>query len=80
MAELPNIPGAVPLMIDAKAARKAVCLGERRLWELTNCRAIPSRKIGKSVRYVPAELAAWVACGRPTEPGAADRVRKAVRP
>lgn len=78
MRELPNTPGAAPLLIDAKAARVAICLGERRLWQLTNCKAIPSRKIGKSVRYCPRELAAWVACGCPTDAGAADRVRKAV--
>lgn len=82
MAELPNIPGASPspLLIDAKATQLTLHLGERRLWELTNCKAIPSYKIGKSVRYSPSELAAWIACGCPTEPGSADRVRKAVRP
>jgi len=82
VAELPNVPGAAPdpLLIDAKAARVVLSIGERRLWLLTNCKAIPSRRIGKSVRYVPAELAAWVACGCPTDAGAADRVRKAVRP
>ena len=68
-----------PLLIDPKAAQIRLCMGERRLWELTNCNAIPSRKIGRSVRYSPAELAAWVACGCPVEPGAGDRVRKAVR-
>ena len=68
-----------PLLIDAKAACVALCMGERRLWVLTNCRAIPSRKIGKSVRYVPAELAAWVVGGCPTEAGAGDRIRKAVQ-
>ena len=67
--------GSAPLLIDAKTARVVLCMGERRLWLLTNCRAIPSRKIGKSVRYSPEELAAWVACGCPTEPGAAERVR-----
>lgn len=69
-----------PLLIDAKAARVVLCIGERRLWVLTNCKAIPSRKIGKSVRYVPAELAAWVAAGCPTEAGAGDRIRKAMQP
>lgn len=80
MAELANIPGAAPapLLIDAKAARSMLCLGERRLWVLTNRKAIPSRKIGRSVRYSPVELAAWVACGCPTDAGAGDRVRKAV--
>lgn len=68
-----------PLLIDAKTARVLLCMGERRLWELTNCRAIPSRKIGKSVRYSPAELEAWVAAGCPTDPGSADRVMAAIR-
>lgn len=68
-----------PLLIDAKAARALLCMGERRLWVLTNCKAIPSFKIGKSVRYSPAELEAWIACGCPTAGGSAERVRKAVR-
>jgi predicted DNA-binding transcriptional regulator AlpA len=79
LSDVPGtIPTPAPLLIDAKAARLAISMGERKLWSLTNCRAIPSRKIGKSVRYSPAELAAWVACGCPTDPGAGDRVRKEV--
>lgn len=78
---IPPTPTApTPLLIDAKAACVMLCMGERRLWVLTNCKAIPSRKIGKSVRYSPDELAAWVACGCPTNAGAADRLRKAVQP
>ena len=67
----------LPLLIDAKTACALLCMGERRLWELTNCGAIPSRHIGRSVRYVPAELAAWVAAGCPTDAGAGDRIRRA---
>lgn len=69
-----------PLLIDAKAAAALLSMGERRLWVLSNCRAIPSMKIGKSRRYCPDELRAWVRAGCPTDGGAADRVRKAVRP
>jgi hypothetical protein len=76
VANLPNVPGAAPLLINTDAACVVVCMCPRRLWALTNCKAIPSHKIGKSVRYSPAELAAWVACGCPTEPGAAERVRE----
>lgn len=68
-----------PLLIDAKAAIAMLSIGERRLWELTNCKAIPSRKIGKSVRYSPRELDLWVASGCPTEPGAAERLGRTVR-
>lgn len=79
MAELSNTPGAPPLLIDAKAAQTTLCMGARRLWSLTVCKAIPSRKVGRSVRYSPTELAAWVAAGCPTDAGAGERVRKAVQ-
>lgn len=68
-----------PLLIDARSACVMLCVGTRRLWTLTNCNAIPSRKIGASVRYSPAELSAWIACGCPTECGAGDRIRRAVQ-
>jgi hypothetical protein len=64
------------LLIDAPDACKLLCLGERRLWSLSNCRAIPSYKIGKSRRYCPNQLRAWVKAGCPTQAGAGDRIRK----
>ncbi len=79
MAELPSTPGAAAMLVDAKAACELLCVGERRLWLLTNMNAIPHRRIGRSVRYAPAELALWISMGCPVEPGAGDRVRKAVR-
>ncbi len=80
-SELPTTPSAnfaTPLLYNAEVTQQVLSLGERRLWELTNCNAIPSYKIGKSVRYSPVELAAWVASGCPTDAGAGDRIRKAV--
>jgi hypothetical protein len=72
-----NSSGAAsPFLIDAKAACTLLCMGERRLWVLSNCRAIPSFKIGKSRRYCPDELRAWVRSGCPTRPGAGDQIRK----
>jgi len=67
------------LLINAKAAAKKLSLGPRTLWSLTNRRAVPSRKIGRSVRYCPDELAAWIEADCPTDAGAADRVRAAMR-
>ena len=81
---LPNlhartIPPASPaLLIDARAACALLCMGKRRLWVLTNMNAIPHRRIGRSVRYSPVELEAWVASGCLAEAGAAEQVRKAV--
>lgn len=74
-----STPEYTPMLVNAKTARAMLCMGERRLWELTNCKAIPSRKIGKSVRYAPAELEAWIAADCPTAPGSADRVIAAMR-
>ena len=74
----PTTPPANPLLIDAKAACALLSMGERRLWVLSNCRAIPSFKIGKSRRYCPNELRAWIRAGCPTDGGAGDRVRKTV--
>jgi predicted DNA-binding transcriptional regulator AlpA len=65
-----------PLLIKAPAAQALLCMGKTRLWTLSRCGAIPSRKIGNSLRYSPAELAAWVAAGCPTEPGAWARLRR----
>ncbi len=67
-----------PLLITARNASDLLGIAPRRLWALTNSRAIPSRRIGRSVRYAPIELAAWVALGCPVQPGAGDRVRKVV--
>ena len=67
------------LLIDAKAAAAMLALGARTLWSYTNCRAIPSRKIGRAVRYCPDELLAWIAAGCPTDAGAADGVRSVMR-
>lgn len=72
-----SVGAPVPLLIDSKAACVLLCIGERRLWVLSNCRAIPSFKIGKSRRYCPDELKAWIRAGCPTDAGAGDRVRKA---
>ena len=80
MNNLPNTPGAAPFLIDAQAVCVLLCMGERRLWQLSNCRAIPSFKIGKSRRYCPEELKAWIRAGCPTEACAGDRIRKGVRP
>jgi hypothetical protein len=73
-------PTPTPLLINEKQTRILLGMGKQKLFQLTRCHAIPSRKIGKMLRYVPAEISAWVACGCPTEPGSDVRVRKAVKP
>ena len=69
-------PQHTPLLIEAKAAAAMLSLGARTLWSLTKCRAVPSHRVGRAVRYSPAELRAWVVAGCPSAPGAADRIRR----
>lgn len=64
-----------PLLIGARDAARLLSISERRLWDLEKTGAVPSRRIGRLVRYSPAELEAWIALGCPTEAGAADAIR-----
>lgn len=79
MAELPNIPGAPPLMIDSRETQRVLKVGERKLWTLVNMNAIPHRRVGRSIRFVMSELVAWINAGCPTDAGAGDRIRKGAR-
>ena len=72
--------GGSPLMLRGlKAAARKTGLGQRTVWSLTNRGALPHRRVGRGLYYVPDELAAWIDAACPTEPGAGDRVRKAMR-
>lgn len=62
----------IPMLVDTSTAAEILAISERKLWELTNCDAVPSVRIGKSVRYAVYELDDWVRQGCPTEPGSAD--------
>lgn len=66
-----------PLLIDSEAAARLLGISERALWTWTKRKAIPSRKLGRCVRYVPDELRAWIGAGCPTTPNAATRLRLA---
>ena len=66
------------LLVNAEEASRLLCIGRRRLWTLTNLGAIPCRRIGKSVRYVPEELRAWIDLGCPSSAGAGDEVRSSL--
>lgn len=80
MADLPNTPGAVaPMLIPVPVACQVLAIGRRKLWSYTISNAIPSHRIGRSVRYDPSELRAWIDCGCPTHAGAADEVREWMR-
>lgn len=62
----------------AEAAR-LTGLGERTVWRLVNMNALPHRRCGRALLFVPDELVAWIEAGCPQEAGSADRVRAAMR-
>ena len=49
-----------PLLLNAKSAARALAISTRKLWELTNCRDIPSVRIGRRVLYDPRDLQTWI--------------------
>lgn len=48
-------------LVDCDHAATYLCIGKRKLWQLTNCGAIACVRIGRSVRYDFADLDAFVA-------------------
>lgn len=50
-----------PRLLTARAAAACLAIAERTLWSLANRGEIPAVRIGRAVRYDPADLAAFVA-------------------
>ena len=48
------------LLLTVPEAAKALAISPRTLWSLTQSGAIPCVRIGRSVRYDPADLKAWI--------------------
>ncbi len=48
------------LLLRAREAASLMTLSERKLWELTNRGEILSVRIGRAVRYDPADLREWI--------------------
>jgi len=47
-------------LLTSRQAAEALAISERTLWELTNRGDMPCVRLGRSVRYDPADLKAWV--------------------
>lgn len=47
-------------LLTARQAAAALAISARKLWSLTNIGDVPSVRIGRAVRYDPADLAAWI--------------------
>ena len=53
-------PPSQPLLLSAPSAAKAMSIGQRKLWEITNCGDMPCVRIGRRVLYDPADLHAFI--------------------
>ena len=67
-----------PWLIDSRSACALLGIGARSLWSLTKNGAVPSRRIGRCVRYSPVELRRWLERGCPVEAGSGAAIRKEV--
>jgi excisionase family DNA binding protein len=48
------------LLLKVREAANALNISERKLWEMTKRGAIPAVRIGRAVRYDPADLQAYI--------------------
>jgi excisionase family DNA binding protein len=55
--ELTDMP---TLLWNSRQAAKALGISERKLWDLTKKGAIPCVRIGRAVRYDPADIRTWI--------------------
>jgi predicted DNA-binding transcriptional regulator AlpA len=48
------------LLITARDAAFALSMSPRKLWAMTNAGQIPCVRLGRCIRYSPAELQSWI--------------------
>lgn len=57
------------LLLMVEEAAKSLSLSERTLWEATDTGELPAVRLGRSVRYDPADLRAWIDSKKTRGPG-----------
>lgn len=58
----------VPLLLDANEAARLLSISSRTLWKLASAGRVPEPvRLGRSVRWRPSELQAWVDAGCPPQ-------------
>ena len=48
------------MLLTPKEAANALSISERTLWTLSDAGEIPTVRFGRTVRYTPADLEAWI--------------------
>jgi len=49
-----------PLLWKPDEAARSLAISPRKLWAMTNTGEIPSVRLGRAVRYDPADLREWI--------------------
>lgn len=49
-----------PLLLTARDTARMLAISERSLYSLTKAGALPAVRIGRSVRYDPGDIRAWI--------------------
>lgn len=49
-----------PLLLTARQTARMLAISERSLYSLTKAGDLPAVRIGRSVRYDPADIRAWI--------------------
>lgn len=59
-----RIENSALVLLSAKQAAESLGISQRKLWSLTNARAIASIKIGRAIRYSVDDLQSFVQAAR----------------
>ncbi len=70
---LPPVPQPEPLLVDGPGAQRLLSLSKSSIYLLTKAGKLPHVRIGRSVRYSPADLAKWVAANAGIKSGQTGR-------
>ena len=57
-----------PMLLTVRQAAEALQISERKLWSMTASGEITRVRIGRSVRYDPTDLRAWIERQKTGEP------------
>ncbi len=59
------MPTTQPLLWRASEAAQALTISESKLWKMVKAAEIPVVRMGRSVRFDPVEIQAWISRQRP---------------
>lgn len=62
-------PSIEPMLLTARQAARSLNLSERTLYSITKRGDLPAVRVGRTVRYDPADLRAWIASAKNSPKG-----------